>query len=230
MPKGVYKRTQKCKRILSLAKLKYYALKNILTKEFLIKEYIKNKKSTYKIDKLVVCSQPSISNYLKKYNVKVRNYSESKIGIFPSKETRKKMSLSYDKNRRDYKMIGMKISKKLTGKKLTKEHRKNISLGHGGTGIPYENYKYPKKFYKIRNEIRERDNYTCQICGMTEEEQLIVVGYELTVHHIDYNVQNNKENNLSTLCIACHIKTNFDREYWEEFFKTKEITSCLSGV
>ena len=74
-------------------------------------------------------------------------------------------------------------------------------------GLSFE--LYPIEFYKIRNKILERDNYTCQKCNK----------YGNAVHHIDYNKQHNNEENLITLCISCNLKVNKDREYWKEYFQ-----------
>ena len=43
---------------------------------------------------------------------------------------------------------------------------------------------------ELKETIRKRDNYTCQNCGMTEEEHLIVHGQKLHIHHIDYIKEN----------------------------------------
>jgi predicted RNA-binding Zn-ribbon protein involved in translation (DUF1610 family) len=80
------------------------------------------------------------------------------------------------------------------------------------------NFPYPKEFIKLRNTIRKRDDYKCKNCGMTEEEHLIVIGTNLHVHHIDYNKENLKEDNLITLCGACNIRANYNREYWKDFY------------
>ncbi len=72
---------------------------------------------------------------------------------------------------------------------------------------------------ELREHIRKRDKYTCQNCGMTEEEHLIVFGQVLSVHHIDYDKKNCKEENLISLCNQCNTKANFNRKYWEEYFK-----------
>jgi DNA-directed RNA polymerase subunit RPC12/RpoP len=65
---------------------------------------------------------------------------------------------------------------------------------------------------KIKDKIKERDNYTCRICGATD-----VV---LHCHHIDYNKFNNALENLVSLCNSCHAKTNVyrNREAWKKFF------------
>jgi hypothetical protein len=73
----------------------------------------------------------------------------------------------------------------------------------------------------LKETIRKRDNYICQNCGMTEEEHLIVIGKVLTVHHINYNKQNCKEDNLITLCHWCNLRANLNRDYWENYYKQK---------
>ena len=59
---------------------------NILTKDFLIKEYIVNKKSTYQIAKEIGCSHSNILNYLKKYNIKTRTQGEALKGKYIGKK------------------------------------------------------------------------------------------------------------------------------------------------
>jgi hypothetical protein len=87
-------------------------------------------------------------------------------------------------------------------------------------GISFEPYT-PEFNDQLKKSIRKRGNYQCQNCGMTEEEHLIVIGTNLHVHHIDYNKKNNNENNLITLCNQCHLRTNYNRNYWKEVLKNK---------
>jgi len=94
------------------------------------------------------------------------------------------------------------------GKHQTKKSKKQMSLSSGGTGIPYEFNKYPLEFFRIRNKILKRDNYTCQKCNK----------YGNDVHHIDYNKENNQEDNLICLCRRCNIKVNCNRDYWFAYF------------
>ena len=61
----------------------------------------------------------------------------------------------------------------------------------------------------LKKAIRERDKYTCQICGKE--------GF--SVHHIDYNKKNCNSDNLIILCSSCHTKTNHNRTKWIKFFK-----------
>ena len=74
---------------------------------------------------------------------------------------------------------------------------------------------------KLKNKIRKRDNYTCQKCN-THQNKL---DEKLSIHHIDYNKKNNKDDNLISLCRSCHAKTNFDRNasmiYYQKLIKHK---------
>jgi hypothetical protein len=71
---------------------------------------------------------------------------------------------------------------------------------------------------QIRESIRERDNYTCQKCNKIQKQELKDLNRKLSIHHIDYNKQNCKEDNLITLCLRCHLKTNLNRDYWFSYF------------
>ena len=107
----------------------------------------------------------------------------------------------------------------MTDKKHTEETKKILSLLAGGTGIPYENSEYPAEFNSIlKDKIRERDNHTCQMCQITEEEHICITSRRLSVHHINYDKDNCKEENLISLCQQCHLRTNYNREYWENYF------------
>ena len=123
--------------------------------------------------------------------------------------------------------IGIKMSKKIRlkiSKKMKGENHPNFG-NRGRKAFGYINGKayelYPEIFFELRESIRKRDDYTCQNCGMTEEEHLIVVGINLHIHHIDYNKKNCKEDNLITLCAQCNLRANGNRNYWENYYKLK---------
>jgi len=69
----------------------------------------------------------------------------------------------------------------------------------------------------LKTRIRIRDAYKCQICGVPQEECFNA----LSVHHIDYDKNNNDMVNLITLCKSCHTKTNLNREHWSNHFTRK---------
>ena len=78
---------------------------------------------------------------------------------------------------------------------------------------------------EVRDKIRKRDDYNCKICGMTEEENILISNRLLSVHHIDYNKENSNKHNLISLCNQCHSRTNYNRAYWTEFFKSKVLNT-----
>jgi hypothetical protein len=80
---------------------------------------------------------------------------------------------------------------------------------------------YGENWLSQRRKIRERDNYTCQKCEITEEEY----GQELSVHHIkpfilfnDY-LEANKDDNLISVCEPCHRKIHSGDNHPSKFFK-----------
>ena len=113
------------------------------------------------------------------------------------------------------------------GKKYNTEEKKQRSLDCGGTGIPYENTDYPAIFYEMRPIIKKRDNYKCQMSGMSEKEHLRKFGRCLDVHHIDYNKQNCREDNLISLTHIWNTKVNTNRKYWSKYFHKLVKHNCL---
>jgi hypothetical protein len=74
-------------------------------------------------------------------------------------------------------------------------------------GLSFE--PYPNTWtFALREMIRNRDGRKCCICGIGETVK------RHDVHHIDYDKKNTNPHNLITLCVPCHRKTNYKREYW----------------
>jgi len=83
-------------------------------------------------------------------------------------------------------------------------------------GISFE--PYSSEFNsELKEQIRKRDNYICQKCGK-KQDSFIGFFKRLTIHHIDYDKDNNKENNLISLCNRCNSEVNAIRGYWKKFF------------
>jgi len=156
----------------------------------------------------------------KKMRIEKRKRDKKLIGRIISEETKKKMSKNWDYN----KHITEKMRKKMS--ELTKGEN-NPNYGNGEKikgeknpswlgGISFEPYgvEFNKEF---KEQIRQRDNHTCQECGKIQEE----LKRKLSIHHIDYNKKNNSPLNLISLCIRCHIKTQINRKHWELHFKMK---------
>lgn len=67
---------------------------------------------------------------------------------------------------------------------------------------------------ELKEVIKKRDNYTCQLCLRDRNE------VTLAVHHIDYNKRHNKSINHITLCRGCNPKVNLSRDFWQAYFQT----------
>ena len=78
---------------------------------------------------------------------------------------------------------------------------------------------YPALFYRIsmKERIRKRDNYQCQLCGKYQSE----FTQKLTIHHIDYDKENLSDDNLTSLCRSCNSKVNANRDFWYNFFSQR---------
>jgi 5-methylcytosine-specific restriction endonuclease McrA len=113
------------------------------------------------------------------------------------------------------------IQKRVNSRKLkgsytpTEQHRKRISAilkgknmreknGRWMGGISFEPYGLDWR-KDLRESIRKRDNYHCQICK----------NFGKHVHHIDYVKRNCNPQNLITLCNRCHARTNTKRNFWQ---------------
>lgn len=134
-----------------------------------------------------------------------------------SLEVRKKMSISHKGK-----------SSGMLGKHCSEERKRKISSTKKGQckGDKNSNWQDGKsfEFYPIdwtdilRESIRKRDNYICQLCGIHQDELNNNRTRKLDCHHIDYNKNNLDPKNLITLCRNCHLKTNFNRNYWIKYF------------
>ncbi len=142
-----------------------------------------------------------------------RNKGENNYhyGKSPSIETRLKISLA-NKGKIRSKEAKEKYSKSKMGNTWNKGERNYNWKG----GISFEPYTIQFN-RQLKELIRNRDNYQCQLCGMPECENI----RKLDVHHIDYNKKNCLPNNLISLCRKCHWKTNNNRNYWENYFRNK---------
>jgi len=136
-----------------------------------------------------------------------KNNKPSFKGRKHSEETKRKISENSKKNweNKEYRKKQVKVHTGKTGE--------NASNWQGGLSLE----EYPQEWTKtLKISIRERDKYTCQLCGEKQGD----VAHD--VHHIDYNKQNCNPDNLTALCKSCHAKTNFKRDKWKSFFKKRK--------
>lgn len=134
-----------------------------------------------------------------------------------SEETKKKMSLNHSRywlGKERSNLHSAETKKKMSERmKKTQQGENNYNWQGGKSYEPYST-DWTKT---LKRSIRERDRYTCQFCSKQQEDKTF------DVHHIDYDKKNCNPENLITLCRKCHIKTNTNRDYWIEYFRTRII-------
>ena len=174
--------------------------------------------------------------YSKKHSEEtITKMSEAKMGHKVSKKTRTKMSETHkgkELSEEHKKSLREAMKGKFDGRKHpqygtkhSEETKRKMSRAMEGKqygednpnwqgGISFD--PYPRGWNDtLRESIRERDNFVCQLCGVHQDE----LDRRLQVHHIDYDKDNLDPKNLVSLCHSCHIKTNHRRDYWLAYFR-----------
>lgn len=148
---------------------------------------------------------------------------------YSTKTEFKKGQASWNKGKKCYQfagenngMFGKKRPDNIIRNKKMKElgllKLENNPNWKGGKSYEVYGFEFTKK---LKEKIRNLFNRKCAECGYSEEQ----LGYKLSIHHIDYNKKNNKEDNLIPLCVSCHTQTNFNRDDWVKYFR-KELYGC----
>lgn len=138
--------------------------------------------------------------------------------IKPSEEHKKKLSIIHKGKKASHETTE-KLRKSLIGNTNSKGKRWSDISRNKISGKNNHNWKgglsfveYPKEFdKKLKNLIKNRDLFFCQLCH-TEELN------KLSIHHIDHNKKNCQIDNLIVLCRSCNSKVNYNSEYWEKYF------------
>ncbi len=91
---------------------------------------------------------------------------------------------------------------------IKKMSGKNSHMWKGGIAF----LPYCHKFNNnLKESVRERDGYTCQLCGIIQN------GRKHSIHHIHYDKENCYPD-LITLCNSCNGRVNRNRQHFESLF------------
>jgi hypothetical protein len=161
-------------------------------------------------------SHQTLERYLRKFSVVVLPWYKRYSGP--------------NKNKPMHPNVKEALRKVNTGKKFSADRCKKLSIRMSGNknpnfgngdkirgnknpnwlgGISLGQNQY-RMFKEDRDRILKRDLHQCLLCHQSTSR--------LNVHHIDYNRKNSEDNNLMALCPRCHTTTNFNREFWTQFF------------
>lgn len=191
--------------------------------------YFKNKLTVEDISKKFKISHGAIANIFERNNWKTRktkDYLQINISKSILYDLYINKKWSANKIAKKFKCSKLPILNLLKKFKISIRSRSESHFGiNRGKKNPnwmggFDRRDYPYEFNQaLKHQIRQRDNFTCQCCGMTEEEHVKNFKQSLHVHHIDYNKKNYNNENLISLCCGCHTKSSFNRDYWYAFCK-----------
>lgn len=188
-----------------------------------LSEETKSKMSKSKMGK----NNPNFGKFRPQHSERMKGKNNPNYGNSPSEEIKNKLRIAMTgENNHMYgnthtEEIRIKQSMIMTERWKDSEYR-NKMIGENASnwqnGISFEPYGLEFNG-ELKEQIRQRDGYICQKCGITQEECISKYDMVLSVHHIDYDKTNNKPDNLICLCPVCHGKTGFDRNNWTEYFR-----------
>jgi len=161
--------------------------------------------------KTLYLNQTPIEDLCKKFNC-------SKPTLYSNLDIKRPYIVSLEKRKM--------ISVAQLGKKQSKESNKKRRISLLGPknhqwlgGISFK--KYTSDFNTIFKEyIRNRDSYRCIKCNIFEQDAKKLYNQRLCIHHIDYNKKNSIFQNCCSLCLRCHMESNFNRSSWIIFFQS----------
>jgi len=77
--------------------------------------------------------------------------------------------------------------------------------------------RYSKEWKAIAIAVKEAANWKCQECGIDcsqpekwRGDRYLQAMITLTVHHVDFNSENDQPDNLIALCIPCSARRSAD--------------------
>jgi len=125
------------------------------------------------------------------------------------------------KNRWEGSSKDEKIYECNTGLKSRETHRRTMEklkeswMWYGN--VRYcEGIRYCEKFnVEFKERVRAYWGYKCVECGSPQN------GRKLHIHHVHYDKKmccNGSPHDVVPLCQSCHMRTNGNREYWEDRF------------
>lgn len=180
------------------------------------------------MDKALKTNTRSVTSWMEELGVHRRSTSEDNIRRYSTMDEEQikaqthAANVAVRKNGHPWQIGRIPWSAGLT--KETHSGLKSSSDKHIGKNNPMWNvrnenhhmWKGGKRYWRLTDWIeisrlmKERDNHTCQDCGITQDDLFKSTGLYLHVHHIvPYRIcKEHDPNNLITLCPSCHSKAD----------------------
>jgi len=202
---------------------------DILTKEYLLEEYVNKKRFAKDISKDLGCSNVTVANYLKKYGIKIETrYAErDNKGLNPARHilTEEYLKKEYVEKARSMTNIARELncSVALVSEYLT---RFGINKINNVTPSVYADYISEDKGYiLIRLPNHRLSNYR----GYVRLHVLLAEYYydrkveeDEVVHHINGDIKDNSPHNLEILKKRQHDRYHINKRWAEGNFKRVE--------
>ena len=157
--------------------------------------YIDERKSYRQICKILKINQRTVMRKMRKFNIEIRHGGDAIKTQWENNDARRKAQTEF------FRRVGYSI-----------KGEKHPSW-KGGISNTQASHYTTQAWMRHSEYIRQRDNYKCTKCNMTNQEHINAFGASLHVHHIVPLVLSNddSENNLRTVCIKCHRR--LDKEF-----------------
>lgn len=95
---------------------------------------------------------------------------------------------------------------------MTEIYEKIIVSRKKGNSYPRYHYRWQKLGFSSNRKYQEFLGFfkknNCEECQIDRFLHNLIYGYDITIHHKDFNRENNNPENLQTLCCECHSKVD----------------------
>lgn len=195
--------------------------KKYTDEEWLKENYIEKRFSTSKLAKMCDCTRSTIRFWLKRFGIKTREAGGVRE-YFITKDWLQQKYLDKFKNMEEISNLAgcspTHISYLLNKYNIPTRQQKgdNHHRWKGGVTPLHEKIRKSDKYIDWRNQVYERDNYTCRWCGDRGDinaDHITPFSYILEDHQIGTLKEAKECDNLwdldngRTLCVECHKST-----------------------
>lgn len=121
------------------------------------------------------------------------------------------------------------------GRHLSEEHKRKLSIAFSGKnnpqwrgGVSYDPYCF-KFTDRLKEEVRDRYNRLCVLCGKTEKENC----RKLDVHHVDFNKNQGCDGvdwKLLPLCQSCHGQITRNEDAFQSMIESQLFDRLSTGM